>query len=113
MAHCPLHKGAICSLCCTLEARCHDRCKPRARATQQMVDAVSAMVPEPLSGKVNTTLGQFVLVMVVLSGVMTGIVGAVYWEMSQRILPESLPAVRTILGVTLVLLLCWAGCWAG
>jgi hypothetical protein len=33
-----------------------------------MVDAVSAMVPEPLSGKVNTTLGQFVLVMVVLSG---------------------------------------------
>jgi hypothetical protein len=29
---------------------------------------------------------------------MTGIVGAVYWEMSQRILPESLPAVRAILG---------------
>lgn len=109
MAHCPLHKGAICSLCCTLEARCHDRCKPRARATQQMVDAVSAMVPEPLSGKVNTTLGQFVLVMVVLSGVMTGIVGAVYWEMSQRILPESLPAVRAILGVTLVLLLLLGG----
>jgi hypothetical protein len=78
-----------------------------------MVDAVSAMVPEPLSGKVNTTLGQFVLVMVVLSGVMTGIVGAVYWEMSQRILPESLPAVRTILGVRWCCCFCWAGCWAG
>jgi len=109
MAHCPMHKGAICSLCCTLEARCHDRCKPRARAGQQLVDAACAILPASLSGKVNTTLGQFVLVMVVLSGVMTGIVGAVYWEMSERILAESIPAVRAILGVTLVLLLLLGG----
>ena len=27
MAHCPAYGGAICSLCCTLDARCHDRCK--------------------------------------------------------------------------------------
>ncbi len=28
MAHCPAYGGAICSLCCTLDARCGDRCKP-------------------------------------------------------------------------------------
>jgi hypothetical protein len=27
MASCPFHKGAICSLCCSLEGACHDRCK--------------------------------------------------------------------------------------
>lgn len=27
MAICPFHKGAICSLCCTLEKTCHDMCK--------------------------------------------------------------------------------------
>jgi signal transduction histidine kinase len=27
MAHCPFYEGAICSLCCTLEAHCHDICK--------------------------------------------------------------------------------------
>jgi purine-cytosine permease-like protein len=27
MAACPFHKGAICSLCCSLEAACHDACK--------------------------------------------------------------------------------------
>jgi hypothetical protein len=27
MAACPFHKGAICSLCCSLEAKCHDACK--------------------------------------------------------------------------------------
>ncbi|HRK11457.1 MAG TPA: hybrid sensor histidine kinase/response regulator, partial [Thauera sp.] len=28
MAQCPAYGGAICSLCCTLDARCGDRCKP-------------------------------------------------------------------------------------
>jgi purine-cytosine permease-like protein len=27
MAHCPFNAGAICSLCCSLEAACHDSCK--------------------------------------------------------------------------------------
>ncbi len=30
MAYCPFHKGAICSLCCTLEKNCHDMCKHQA-----------------------------------------------------------------------------------
>lgn len=28
MAYCPVYQGSICSLCCSLDARCHDRCKP-------------------------------------------------------------------------------------
>ncbi len=27
MMHCPHHQGTICSLCCSLEANCHDLCK--------------------------------------------------------------------------------------
>ncbi len=27
MAHCPFHQGTVCSLCCSLEKDCHDRCK--------------------------------------------------------------------------------------
>jgi len=109
MAHCPLHHGAICSLCCTLEARCHDRCKPRARATQQMVDAIAASLPTPLAAKVHSTLGHFVLVMLVLSGVISGIVGAVYGAMAAHVAPASLPMVRAILAATLVLLLLLGG----
>ena len=29
--------GAICSLCCTLDARCHDCCKPQARVSNQLL----------------------------------------------------------------------------
>jgi hypothetical protein len=27
MAHCPIYQGSICSLCCSLDAQCHDACK--------------------------------------------------------------------------------------
>ena len=27
MAYCPVYAGPICSLCCTLDTHCHDRCK--------------------------------------------------------------------------------------
>src|SRR5690606_40942717 len=30
MAWCPAYAAPICSLCCSLDARCHDMCKPHA-----------------------------------------------------------------------------------
>jgi signal transduction histidine kinase/CheY-like chemotaxis protein len=36
MARCPAYGGFICSLCCTLEARCADRCKPQPRLVDQV-----------------------------------------------------------------------------
>jgi signal transduction histidine kinase/CheY-like chemotaxis protein/purine-cytosine permease-like protein len=36
MAFCPVYAGPICSLCCSLDARCSDGCKPHARATAQI-----------------------------------------------------------------------------
>ena len=32
MAHCPFYEGTICSLCCSLEAHCHDSCKRPAQS---------------------------------------------------------------------------------
>ncbi len=36
MAHCPAYSGPICSLCCSLETRCRDCCKPQARISNQV-----------------------------------------------------------------------------
>ena len=36
MASCPAYAGPICSLCCSLDARCHDLCKPHARIQAQV-----------------------------------------------------------------------------
>jgi hypothetical protein len=40
MAHCPAYGGTICSLCCSLDSRCHDRCKPHARFASQAARAL-------------------------------------------------------------------------
>src|SRR3546814_3499246 len=34
MAHCPVYQGNICSLCCTLEARCHDACRSEEHTSE-------------------------------------------------------------------------------
>ena len=34
MASCPAYGAPICSLCCSLESRCHDRCKTQSRASE-------------------------------------------------------------------------------
>jgi hypothetical protein len=45
MAHCPAYQGAICSLCCTLDARCGDLCKPHASLATQWSGALRWLLP--------------------------------------------------------------------
>ncbi|WP_455379912.1 purine-cytosine permease family protein [Acidihalobacter prosperus] len=42
MACCPHHEGPICSLCCSLESSCHDKCK-----TPEMIGGVSVVAAAP------------------------------------------------------------------
>ncbi|MGV3512393.1 MAG: ATP-binding protein [Novosphingobium sp.] len=60
MAPCPVYAGAICSLCCTLETRCHDACKQGARATEQFTNIAERLLPRVLARYVHTTTGHFV-----------------------------------------------------
>ncbi|MBF9151505.1 response regulator [Novosphingobium sp. 1Y9A] len=60
MAHCPVYAGAICSLCCTLETRCHDACKQGSRATEQFTNIAERLLPRVLARYVHTTTGHFV-----------------------------------------------------
>ena len=46
MAHCPVYAGPICSLCCSLDARCGDGCKPHARIGAQMMAGLAVLLPK-------------------------------------------------------------------
>src|SRR5262249_58228302 len=45
---CPAYAGPICSLCCSLDARCHDLCKPHARAQAQVSETLGKILPQPI-----------------------------------------------------------------
>ena len=66
MARCPAYQGMICSLCCSLDARCHDLCKPQARLSAQWLAAAKALLPKPVWTRLNTELGHFLLLMGVI-----------------------------------------------
>jgi signal transduction histidine kinase/purine-cytosine permease-like protein/ActR/RegA family two-component response regulator len=64
MAACPAYGGPICSLCCSLDARCHDLCKPRAaRASLQLQAALQRFVPNAWWPQLDTGLGRYLLLM--------------------------------------------------
>src|SRR5438105_7728232 len=63
MAHCPAYLAPICSLCCSLDARCNDMCKPEASWSAQWQSVARALLPAPMWRRLNTELGRYLLLM--------------------------------------------------
>ncbi len=75
MAYCPAYQAPICSLCCSLDARCHDSCKPKARLNYQLGSVAGAVLPVPVMEMFQTRLGRYALTAVF--GIAA--IGAVLW----------------------------------
>ncbi|HET7795709.1 MAG TPA: ATP-binding protein, partial [Rhizobacter sp.] len=78
MAHCPAYDAPICSLCCTLESRCHDRCKTNSRAAEQVSSALATVLPASLAGRVNSRVAHYLVVLASLIGLLGVVLGVVY-----------------------------------
>ncbi len=78
MAQCPAYGAPICSLCCTLESRCHDRCKTDSRAAEQVRAALAAVLPQRLSARINFRVAHYLVVAVSLITLLGVILGVVY-----------------------------------
>jgi len=61
MALCPVYEGPICSLCCTLEARCHDACKEKPQAVNEVAAALGRAWPASLTPSVYARIIRFLL----------------------------------------------------
>ena len=85
MASCPAYAGPICSLCCSLDARCHDRCKPHARIQAQLADALGKVLPEPVYARINSQFGQYIGVFAVATGLVGLILGLIYLQASGEV----------------------------
>jgi signal transduction histidine kinase/purine-cytosine permease-like protein/ActR/RegA family two-component response regulator len=68
MTGCPAYGGPICSLCCSLDARCHDLCKPAAaRAGPQLQAVLQRVMPAAWWPRLDTGLGRYLLLMAVVA----------------------------------------------
>ncbi|WP_394790745.1 ATP-binding protein [Rhodoferax sp.] len=80
MAHCPAYQGAICSLCCTLDARCGDLCKPQASLSVQWAGALRWLLPQRAWPYLDTGLAHFILLMLVVVPVLATLFGLLYFQ---------------------------------
>ncbi len=67
MSTCPFHFGHICSLCCSLDAACHDQCKPHGRLDQTVREALYATLPKALANALMSRISRYLLATTSLS----------------------------------------------
>jgi signal transduction histidine kinase/CheY-like chemotaxis protein/purine-cytosine permease-like protein len=92
MAHCPAYKGAICSLCCTLDARCGDLCKPHARLSEQWQGLLRQLLPQRVWPYLRAGLAHYLLIMLVMAPVLAAVLALLYRQQVQG-LGDGLEAV--------------------
>ncbi len=94
MAHCPAYAGTICSLCCTLDARCHDMCKTKVAIQPKVIvwyERTRDKVPwlGRLSAQSSKRLTSFFLTFLLLFGVATALIWMVYYQQLLGVQPSN------------------------
>lgn len=85
MASCAAYAAPICSLCCSLESRCHDRCKVNSRASDQLKALVFKIIPSRWVKQFNFRGAHYLGVTLFLCLGMGGLLGVVFVQESLSI----------------------------
>ncbi|GAB2807668.1 ATP-binding protein [Comamonas piscis] len=83
MAGCPAYGAPICSLCCSLDSRCQDRCKPStARAQVQWRSLYESLLPLRIQRSINFRLASYAGTVLLLASPMALALFVVYMQQS-------------------------------
>ncbi|QLF71098.1 response regulator [Peteryoungia desertarenae] len=77
MAWCPAYAAPICSLCCTLDSRCHDMCKPHAKINAQATTVARTFLPQSVIETLSTRLGRYALTAMMSISMIGGILALI------------------------------------
>jgi len=84
LAHCPAYGGTICSLCCSLDVRCHDACRSEARIEHQLRSLLGRALQPRLLQILDSRLGHYLARFVISLGLIATVVGLVYFQETLR-----------------------------
>ena len=104
-AHCPAYSGAICSLCCSLDARCHDLCKPHGRLGAQTQFVARRLLSPGLVTGLQSSFGRFLGILSLLAVSIGLIFVFVYLEAATGAPLQTSLILRTLSGAFFILLI--------
>ena len=91
---CPAYRDTICSLCCSLDARCEDLCKPHARLAAQGAALMERWLPARLRACLDAGLGQYLFLMLAVSVILALVLGVLYYHEVSTAADASLAPAR-------------------
>ena len=80
MAACPAYQGSICSLCCTLDARCMDQCKPQATLSAQWAAVCKWLLPRRLWPHLDAGLAPYLLMLGLFAPALALLLGGIFMQ---------------------------------
>ncbi|WP_317931483.1 ATP-binding protein [Halioxenophilus sp. WMMB6] len=81
ISYCPAYQGAICSLCCSLDARCLDSCKPHGRLSVQTRQFFELFLPPRMAATINSRVGRFVAIFLCVNMLTGALLSLIYYHM--------------------------------
>ncbi len=78
-ANCPAYEGYICSLCCSIDARCQDSCKPSEKLGEKLLLRFKSILPESIAPYINVRFVSFIGLLC-LVGTITGVLLAIIYS---------------------------------
>jgi hypothetical protein len=99
VTHCPAYAGTICSLCCSLDARCNDRCKTNATLMEQWNHWFSLLIPDFLKNRLHRNITHYILMLVMFSVLLAGVLSAIYLLELPSLIQQSIYTSESLRGL--------------
>ncbi|TCS39007.1 hybrid sensor histidine kinase/response regulator [Reinekea marinisedimentorum] len=112
MAFCPAYGGHICSLCCSLDVRCQDKCRKKGTLAQQIRSLLRPIVPKRMLGLLDSPISHFLLVLLLVSSFM-GAIFLIAYSQIPDLAPEHLSSMTSGLVRAFIMLLIPVGIISG
>ncbi|MBT9369464.1 ATP-binding protein [Rhizobium sp. CSW-27] len=98
MAWCPAYAAPICSLCCSLDSRCHDMCKPKAQMKAQIGSVARSFLSDQVVERLMTRLGRYAMTAILSISLIGGIMAMIAYQVS-----DSMPANADVIYGTILI----------
>ncbi len=90
MSYCSVYAQPICSLCCSLDVRCLDSCKPHARLSRQLANFLRRFMTGKSVGIINSRLGRFLGLLLITNIINAALLALVYKQMMPNTVSEQM-----------------------
>lgn len=96
MSFCPVYAQPICSLCCSLDVRCGDKCREDATLSSQAQQFFSRYLSVKTLDVLSAPIAQTLALTLLLSGISAAILFLIFWQV-----PIATPELRDVFAASL------------